>query len=471
MFVGRQDELEAMGKLYEKSTFQMLVLYGRRRVGKTTLLEHFSKGKSPLFFTAKEQSSALNLRDLSRAIFEHSGFNDAAPTFETWEAAFAYLGEQAKSSDKKLLFIFDEFPYAATTDPSLPSVLQVAIDRTLKNENLFLILSGSNEGFMEGKVLGSKSPLYGRRTAQMKLKPFDYFDAAKMMPAIHEPTELVRYYATFGGTPYYLAQIDDQRSYEENVEELFFRKSGLLYEEPLMLLRQELREPSLYNSILYAVASGATSPKEISERAGVETTTTSRYLKTLEDLGLVTRVVPFGNDPQRSKKSIYRLKDPFFAYWYRFVGPNVGAIEAGAGHAIVRQRAFGEPLSTYEGRIFEEVCLQWLQRANREAQLPFLATEFGSWWGTDPERREQTDIDVIAADKTESSIILGECKWREHFDESEALVALEDKTNLIKGYDRSWRYLFTKHPASPKTKGKKLYVNARFIDTNDLYAL
>ncbi len=474
MFVGRHEELAAMERLYEKDSFQMLVLYGRRRVGKTTLLEHFSKGKDALFFTAKEQSSGLNLRDLSRTIFEHQGLSDTAATFETWEAAFSYLAERVVARvapAEKLLFIFDEFPYAAATDPSLPSVLQVAIDRMLKDKNILLVLSGSNEGFMESRVLGNKSPLYGRRTAQIKLQPFDYFDAAKMTPLVSEPTELLRYYATFGGTPYYLAQIDDRCTYEENVEELFFRKSGLLYEEPLMLLRQELREPSLYNSILYAVASGATSPKEISERSGVEATTTSRYLKTLEDLGLVTRLVPFGNDPQRSKKGLYKLKDPFFAYWYRFVGPNLGAIEAGAGHAVVRQRAFGEPLDTYKGRIFEEVCLQWLKRANREGELPFLATAFGSWWGTDPDKHEQTDIDVVAADKGEESILLGECKWRESFDESDALGALEDRSRLIGGYSRRWLYLFTKHPVSPQTKRKAAGERIAFVDADDLYRL
>ena len=149
-----------------------------------------------------------------------------------------------------------------------------------------------------------------------------------------------------------------------------------------MLLRQELREPSLYNSILYAVASGATSPKGIAERAGVESGTTSRYLKTLEDLGLISRMVPFGENPARSKRSIYRLKDPFFAYWYRFVGPNIGAIEAGAGRAVAEKRAVGEALAAYEGYAFERVCRQWLQRANQNDALPFLATEFGSWWGT-----------------------------------------------------------------------------------------
>ncbi len=469
MFVGRDKELAVMEELYRKDNFQMLVLYGRRRVGKTTLLEQFSKKKNAIFFTAKEQSAVLNLKDFSRTLFEYQGSIDAAAVFETWDAAFTYIGEQVCSRGEKTVLIFDEFPYAATTDPALPSILQIAVDHVFKNANLLLILSGSNEGFMESKVLGNKSPLYGRRTAQIKLQPFDYVDAAKMIPHIADPIERIRYYVTFGGTPYYLAQIDNDLSYQENIERLLFRTSGLLYEEPLMLLRQELREPALYNSILYAVASGETTPKGISERSGVEATTTSRYLKTLEDLGLIERLVPYGCNPQRSKKSLYKLKDPFFAYWYRFVGPNLGAIEAGAGHAVVTQRVMGESMSTYEGRAFEGVCLQWLKKANGTELLPFLATDFGNWWGTHPKTREQVDIDVIAADKMSKNLLVGECKWREKFNETKALQALESRSEVIGGFESPWLYLFTKHPISSKTKKKRLDDKVRFVDSDELY--
>lgn len=469
MFVGRQRELDALDRLYARPTFQMLVLYGRRRVGKTTLLEHFAKDKPTLYFTAKEQSSARNLHEFSQALFAYFGMAEGLATFESWESAFSFLADHVEKQQERLVLVFDEFPYAATTDPSLPSVLQVAIDRELKHANMLLVLSGSNEGFMESRVLGSKSPLYGRRTAQIKLQPFDYYDAAKMLPAVTDPRDLVRYYTTFGGTPYYLAQIDDQCSYLDNVTELFFEKSGLLYEEPLMLLRQELREPALYNSILYAVASGATSPKEIAERAGVEATTTSRYLKTLEDLGLILRAVPFGENPARSKRSIYRLKDPFFAYWYRFVGPNIGAIEAGAGRAVAEKRAAGESLAAYEGLAFEKVCLQWLQRANQQALLPFLATEFGSWWGTNPKMREQTDIDLVAADGVEKAILLGECKWRESLDETAAMTSLEERVGLIKGYESCWLYLFTKCPVAKGTRVKRADGPWRFVSSDDLF--
>lgn len=468
MFIGRQEEIAALDRLYGKDAFQMVVLYGRRRVGKTTLIEHFAQGKRTLFFTAKEQSSTLNLRDFSAAIFECFGLPELA-TFNSWSDAFSFIAKQAAEGDERLVFVFDEFPYAASADPSLPSTLQIAIDHELKHTNTFIVLSGSNEGFMESKVLGSKSPLYGRRTAQIKLMPFDYFDAAQMIPAVHDPRQLIRYYLTFGGTPYYLAQLDDRASYEENVESLLFDTSGLLYEEPIMLLRQELREPALYNSVLYAVAAGATKPKEVAERTGIEPSSVGKYLKTLEDLGLIVRSVPFGENPQRSKRSIYRLKDPFFAYWYRFVGPNVGAIEAGAGHAVARRRAFGDDLTTYEGKAFEGVCLQWLQRENRCERLPFLASAFGSWWGTDPVEREQVDIDVIAADAQSGEAIFGECKWRNEVNVAEALDVLSGRASLVGDFGARWLYLFTKSAVKDSVRRKVARADVRLVDAEGLF--
>ena len=306
---------------------------------------------------------------------------------------------------------------------------------------------------MEGEVLGRKSPLYGRRTMQMKVKPFDCFDAALMLPGL-SPEQSITYYSTFGGTPYYLAQIDVGATYEENVTELLFDTSGILYEEPLMLLRQELREPALYNSILDAIGSGETSPKRIAERAGVSASSMSKYLKMLLDLGIVKREVPFGENPSTSRRALYTLEDPFFAYWYAFVSKSVGAIEAGAGFAAARGSAFGQALQTYVGRQFEAVCGQWVVRANAKGELPFLASSFGRWWGTDSRDKTETDIDLIAADKESKAILLGECKWRNSFNESRAVELLERRALLVKGYSHRSFFLFTKEPVSESTQKK-----------------
>ena len=453
MFVGREEELAVLEGLYERDEFQMVVVYGRRRVGKTALLEKFAQDRRVLFFTAREQSSAGNLRDFSDKIAEFYGLPQDMPSFASWGQAFSFVASRESENREPMALVFDEFPYAAATERSLPSTLQVAIDHELLGANMLMVLCGSNEGFMESEVLGRKSPLYGRRNAQIRLQPFDYLDAALILPGV-EPEQLVVYYATFGGTPYYLKQIDTGQTYEQNVERLLFSMFGLLYEEPLMLLRQELREPALYNSVLDAIGSGRTKPKQIAERAGVEQQSIAKYLKTLENLGLVERIVPFGDNAARSRKGIYRLRDPFFAYWYRFVAPNVGAVESGAGRAAARGTAFGEALSTYVGMQFETVCLQWLVRQNRKGELPFLATSFGKWWGTDPSVREETDIDVVAAGKTTREMAVGECKWRNSFDETEAIAQLDHRASLLQGCTDPWLFLFSKKPASEATKAK-----------------
>ena len=296
MFVGREREIGTLERLYAQGRFQMVVVYGRRRVGKTTLVNEFARSRRSIMFTAQAQSPFENLRGFTEAVFEGLGLAGGAGMFPTWGEGFAFVAEESKKLDEPLVLVFDEFPYAAEGAPSLPSSLQIAIDRHLLDTKVFLVLCGSNEGFMESEVLGSKSPLYGRRTAQIHLQPFDYADASKMLPWL-DAEELVQTYATFGGTPYYLQQIDRSCGYEENVESLMFDPSGILYEEPLMLLRQELREPALYNSIIGAIASGSTKPKAIAERAGIEQTSMGPYLKTLEGLGIIERRVPFGEQP------------------------------------------------------------------------------------------------------------------------------------------------------------------------------
>ncbi|NMN01355.1 ATPase [Bifidobacterium sp. DSM 109958] len=471
MFVGREHELEVLRGLYARDRFDMVVVYGRRRVGKTSLIDEFVRGRRVLYFTALQQSSALNLRGFSEAVYRFFGMPDLLPAFGSWQDAFSFVAQRARQSPREpWVLVFDEFPYAAAAEPSLPSVLQIAIDHGLKDTCVTMVLSGSNEGFMESRVLGSKSPLYGRRTAQIHLQPFDYLDAARFLPDA-TPEDRVRYYATFGGTPYYLALLDPSASYEDNVRALMYDKLGLLYEEPMMLLRQELREPGQYYSVLQAIASGSSTPKAIAEHAGVEANATGGYLRTLEGLNLVRRQVPFGDDPAKSRKGMYVVDDPFFAYWFRFVGRNADAIERSAetGGAVAKRVSESPAFATYVGQRFETVCLQWLARANGRDGLPFLATRFGKWWGTDPRAREQTDIDVIAADPESRSILLGECKWRNAFNETQALDALRARTGLVRGYADHHYALFTRNPVSPATRAKCDADGTLLVDAERLY--
>ena len=470
MFVGREKELRQLNRMYAKSGFQMAVVYGRRRVGKTTLIDAFAKDKPTLYFTAQQRSSLQNLAQFSRAAYSFFGLSEDTGAFPDWRSAFSYIANAAhQRGSEPFLFVFDEFPYAAETESSLPSILQIAIDHELADTNVRMILCGSNEGFMESEVLGRKSPLYGRRTMQIKVKPFDCFDASLMLPSL-AAEQCVTYYATFGGTPYYLAQIDQSATYEENVAELMFDTSGILYEEPLMLLRQEMREPALYNSILDAIGSGETKPKRIAERSGVNPSSCPKYLKTLIDLGIIDREVPFDENPDTSRKALYSLADPFFAYWYAFVSKNIGAIEAGAGLAAAQKTAFGQALQAYVGKQFETVCQQWIVRRNSAGELPFLASSFGRWWGADPREKAETDIDLIAADKESKSILLGECKWRNSFNESKAIELLEHRATLVKGYEHRSFCIFTKNPASEAARKKaESRSDLELVSVNDMF--
>lgn len=465
MFVGRKAELEELERAYSSDEFEMVVVYGRRRVGKTTLLAHFSQGKPALFFTAQQQSPMNNLADFASAIADFFGLPSDI-RFSTWKSALEFLAERAE--DEPFLLVFDEFPYAAMNDGSLVSSLQIVIDHAFSNTKLCLILCGSDQGFMESEVLGKKSPLHGRRTSQIRVRPFDYVDAAKMVPSVNH-LDAFRYYACIGGSPYYLSRIDETVSFKENIVRLFFDSAGFLYEEPLMLLRQELREPALYNSILRAIGSGANKQNEIADRAGIEAKAVNKYLRTLIRLDIVERVVPFGEDPERSRRGLYRLSDACYDFWYTFVMPVVGDIEEGMGR-IVAENLPGEILATYLGKRFERVCLEWMRRQSMQGKLPIKASAFGQWWGTNPASREQDDIDVVAADRFARTAVLGECKWRNSFDESAALEKLRKREGCIKDLKVEQIWLFSKNPLSKGT-AEKIEADARMrsITLADLY--
>lgn len=471
MFVGRESELRSLERAYAKDGFQMAVIYGRRRVGKTTLIDEFVRGKPTLYFTAQQKTTRQNLELFSAAVYEAFSMPASLPAFASWSDALSFVVEQARSWEglQPLVFVFDEFPYAAESDSSLPSVLQSAIDHGFAQTSAMLILCGSNEGFMESEVLGSKSPLYGRRTMQLRLLPFDYLDTARMLPGVSEE-DLVAYYATFGGTPYYLSQIDVERTYAENVAELFFDRAGMLYEEPLMLLRQELHEPAGYNSVLDAIGSGATSPSRIADKVGMNPNSVGKYLRSLASLGIIRRLEPLGGGTS-AKRAVWTFGDPFFSYWYHFVSRYVGSIEEGVGRSVAGYATSGQAFLTYVGKQFEDVCLQWIRRESIAGRLPFAALEFGRWWGTDPHSHEEADIDVVAVNAIERELLVGECKWRNSFDETGALRTLMGRAELLRSYDRKRYVLFSKGEFSEGMRERASQSNdLRLVTLGDLYA-
>ncbi|MCL2046027.1 MAG: ATP-binding protein [Oscillospiraceae bacterium] len=466
MFIGREAELRTLEKLYLEGSFQMVVLYGRRRVGKTTLISQFLSDKPSIFFTAQEVNDSLNLRQLSRRVYEFFGIPESAGAFDSWISAFEFLSEKAK--EHQFVLAFDEFPYAVNANRALKSILQTAIDHSLKETSLFLILCGSQIGFMENEVLGYKSPLYGRRTAQIKLEGFDYYDSAKMLTGFSDEDK-IKLYSCVGGTPHYLAQIKAGETFEDNIKRLFFDTSGYLFNEPLMLLHQELREPAMYNSIISAIAGGASKLNEIATKINENSPKVSKYLQTLVDLHIVQKIYPFGENQQNSRKGIYRIADFCYDFWYRFVFPYKQEIESGSGDLIADTLAFGEGLSTYIGKPpFENICLQYMRRANRKGKLPFTATAFGSWWGTDPISKSQADFDVVVANRNEKQIILGECKWTGSINISAETEKLHDKKHLLSEYNERFFYLFTRTPPRSELNQQTKVVTQEMLFDNDL---
>jgi len=310
----------------------------------------------------------------------------------------------------------------------------------------FLILCGSQVGFMEDEVLGYKSPLFGRRTAQIKLEGFDYFDAGKMLGSF-SAQDKVKLYSCVGGTPQYLSQVRATESFEENIKRLYFDKSGYLYNEPTMLLQQELREPAMYNSIITAIAGGASRLNEIATKVSEDSPKVSKYLQTLVNLQIVNKAYPFGENPKNSRRGIYRIADNCYAFWYSFVFPYMPEIESGSGEIIADAVVNGEALPSFIGSLpFEAICLQYLRRMNAAKMLPITATSFGTWWGNDPVEKRQTDFDVIAANRQTKQIILGECKWKGSVNCRAEMEKLISKWHLLPEYTQRHCRIFVRMP-------------------------
>ena len=436
MFVGRRNELDSLISSYNKSSFQFPVIYGRRRVGKTTLINEFCRGRKAIYFVAVQSTAKENLEILSAQILSALAPDAPKNPFSSFRDAIEYVFEWAKN--ERIILAIDEYPYLANSDRAVSSILQAAIDKHHASSKLFLILCGSSMSFMENKVLGYESPLYGRRTAQYKLLPFDYFDSAEMLPGFSNKEKIILYSVT-GGVPEYLSRVDCTLSVQENIRDLFFSPSGRLFEEPANLLKQELKSPETYNAIITAIAGGSSKLNEIATKAGIETSQCSKMLSTLISLGLVRKEHPI-TEPN-SKKSVYLLSDWMFVFWYRFIHPELSRITAGFGDEVCVE-TFDEHLDSHVGRAFEECAKQYMWRALREKKLPASFREIGRWWGNNPVERREEEIDFIAL--SGDSAIFGECKWRAAQTGEDIFEDLQRKAILFSSFTNVYYILLSK---------------------------
>lgn len=464
-FIGRERELVTLEDLSLAEGFQMPIIYGRRRVGKTSLINQFIKNKPAVIFTAQETSAKENLASLSRAILELERGERAETStpsglsFASFQEAFEHLFTIARK--RRIFFAIDEYPYLAQSERAVSSILQQIIDREKDSSHLYLMLCGSSMSFMEHQVLGYKSPLYGRRTAQIKVEPFDIFQAGKLMKGCDAET-VVNWYSLVGGIPLYLEQHDPQLDLQQNIAKNFLRTDCFLFGEPDAFLQQELREPARYNAVIRAIAQGAGRLTDIADTAGLETSATTAYLKTLIELGIVAQDQPI-IDANR-KKARYRIVDNLFRSWYRFVPRYLTPLQAGRERDIARS-IMSEQLPTLMGLSFERICKQWLVEHMGEDDIPIIL-EIGSWWGTDRNTKEEADIDIVAR-CDDGSFIFGECKWRNRLCGAEVLDTLEKRTTLFP-YDRKRFFLFSKSGFTAACEKKANELGCKLISLNDM---
>jgi AAA+ ATPase superfamily predicted ATPase len=436
MFVGRKNELDNLNKAYQKDSFQFPVIYGRRRVGKTTLINAFCKGKKTVYFVAVQSTAKENLEILSAQILSALAPDAPRNPFSSLRDAIDYVFERAKK--ERIIFAIDEYPYLAKSDSAISSILQAAIDKYQDDSKLFLILCGSSMSFMEKQVLSSKSPLYGRRTAQFKLLPFDYLESAEMLPTYTNEEKII-FYSVTGGIPEYLSRVDNTLSLQENVQKLFFDPSGRLFEEPTNLLKQELKIPETYNAIITAVADGSRKLNEIATKVGIETSQCSKMLATLVSLGLVRKEIPITES--NSKKTIYLLDDGMFIFWYRFVLPELSRITAGLGDDVCSE-VFEEQLASHTGDAFEECATQYMWRVLKAKTAPISFKKIGRWWGNNPKERCKEEIDFIAF--SGDNAVFGECKWGKDQVGENILNDLIRKAELFPRFKKGGYMLFSK---------------------------
>ena len=392
-FRDRRKEMGALDALYSSGKAGLVVLYGRRRVGKTSLILELIGRHRGLYLLGRQETELENLRRFSEevATFFHDGVVRANP-FRNWDSLLLYLA--GKWKERRFILALDEFPYLVAANRSLPSILQDHWDSRLSKESAFLILCGSSISMME-ESLGYKSPLYGRRTEQMLLEPLGFSQASEFFPEGMAIGRKIEFYAVLGGTPAYLLEFDYARALEHNLLANCLQKTKFLYQDALFVLREELSEPRNYFAILRAVSQGRTSLNDIVNGTGLDRGLVAKYLSVLIDLHLVERALPV-TEKGNSRKGIYLIRDSFFRFWFRFVHGNEAYIEQGKQELLL-QEIILPGLPAFVGKAFEEIALEFLAPK-------FQKYLFGRWWD------RGTEIDIVGISPQAAMFV--EVKWK-----------------------------------------------------------
>ena len=438
MFFGREDERAFLEDKYHAEGGQLLIIYGRRRVGKTETLRKFCEDKEHVFFSCTESPDGQQLAAFSARVLQKGvPASKYVTRFPDWQQAFESIADLP--GDGKKLVVIDEFPYMVRNNSSIPSILQNLWDAKLKNKNVMIILCGSAMSFIEKEILAEKNPLYGRATGILKMREMDVYDAVKFLPN-YSPLEKITAYAVLGGIPHYLKQFDDRLSIAENIQKNILTRGSILYREVEFLMRQELRETAVYNTVIEAIALGNTKLNDIYQKTQIEKNKLSAYLRNLMDLGIICREFSVADglkEQANVQRGLYQVTDNFFRFWYAFVFPNYSELEAGDSVGVWKYEVEPE-LDRYVSLVFEDICRQYLRRENRTGNLPFRFSKMGRWWN------KTDELDVLAFDRREENFLIGECKYKNSPFTFSDMTRMQEKFKPQKADAKVYCWMFSK---------------------------
>ncbi len=436
-FIGRKQEIEALNTFWQRNGASLLVVYGRRRVGKTSLLTHWLQTQPiphALYWVAQPSSAADQLRQFSQAVYRFEnpdGTSLETFSYQSWEQALEQVARLAET--KRLTLIIDEFTYLLARSPELAGLFQNVWDHLLKQRNLFLIICGSHLGMMQRHVLAYQAPLYGRASAQMHVQPLPFGSTQAYFPA-YDAAERVAIYAMFGGVPAYWERIEQSLSISENIRQQLLSPNNLMQAEPRLLLQDFVREPDNYISIFSAIANGYRTQKEMKTFTGLAQGHISSYLNVLESANFIERRIPI-TAGARSRQSRYHITDPYLRFYYRFLTARQSQLALGVQEPALAEirRHLLDFIGTYT---WEEICREWVLRAGAAGKLSYLADQVGSYWD------KTVQVDVVGINRMEKTLILGECKWSPKQMGTDILKTLVTKTEKVVPNQGNWRVLY-----------------------------
>jgi uncharacterized protein len=430
-FINREEELAYLNSLYGDKEFSLSIIYGKRRVGKTRLIEEYLKDKKGVYFLADKRSATLQFPELLSYIGQELN-NSLISNYQAkdWYDIFKLLESQVK---EEFVLIIDEYSYLTITDKATSSIFQKGIDQYLKNTPLTLILSGSLISVMYEETIAYNAPLYGRNSAGRLIKPFTFQSVQKFFNTLdfHKTLE---FYSVLGGMPHYCQQFDQQKSTLENIDEMLLNKQHKMFNEPENVTRESFRDNTTYFNILRSIASGITTHSKIANSIQLPVNQLDTYLDKLLNLQLIEKAIPITDNPEKSKKGIYKLCDNFYTFWFRYILPNKSPLEIGRKQSTLTK--IEVELPTNLGHTYEAVCRELIwQIAEEQTNKLFIIEKVGSWWETInnalEKRSIEEQIDIVALNESQNQILFGECKWTTKIVGMEVWEDLVRKSQLV----------------------------------------